>query len=634
LNWIISAIKSADSPDFSRKTTPHPFLLKKFLAKQFQLLERSSLVPQPPQSNMKIPFISLSQLSAIALSAACFPSTAEALIWDVNGVTPVSGGTGAWDNSSNFWFDGATYQAWPGGGDLAEFNATSNATIATATTINASGLTSSANANVLSGGAGAALNLTGSPVIAVNGNVTLSIAASLQSTGFTKTGSGFLTLSGANANLSGSITNSGGVIQVNSAASLGTVSTGAVASGAQFRQNTGVSSNIDFTIAGTGVASNPGLFGALRGDGANVVFDGDITLAGNSRISQATFNGQITGNFALEIGAAGGNGLQNTTVTTLTNAANNYGGDTTILASNNVGVNQYSTTLSVGAANGAIANGVGKGNLIIQGGLTTGALANVGTLNLNGNNETVNGLSLSGIAANARISNSVVATTSTLTVGDADANGDFGGVILNGTGTVAFTKIGGGTQRLSGTNTYTGATTVSAGTLVIDGNQSSATGGVTVATGATLAGIGIVGGATTISGDLAAGSSAVGLLSFSNGLTLNGTAESLFQINGLTRGTEFDAINITGALAYSGVLTLDFGFAAEASQTFNLFDFTSQSGNFTSLNFVDAGYGGTFDAASGVLTLTSVPEPGTTALLVGAGLALLASRRRRSLVNG
>jgi len=60
---------------------------------------------------------------------------------------------------------------------------------------------------------------------------------------------------------------------------------------------------------------------------------------------------------------------------------------------------------------------------------------------------------------------------------------------------VALTKIGSGTFTLTGTNSYSGGTTVSNGTLLVNNTGSSATGtgAVTVVNGATLSGSGIVG---------------------------------------------------------------------------------------------------------------------------------------------
>src|SRR6185503_3992614 len=55
--------------------------------------------------------------------------------------------------------------------------------------------------------------------------------------------------------------------------------------------------------------------------------------------------------------------------------------------------------------------------------------------------------------------------------------------LLTGGGNGGLTKIGSGTLRLNGANTYTGTTLVSAGTL---GGNGSIAGSVTVASGATL----------------------------------------------------------------------------------------------------------------------------------------------------
>lgn len=76
----------------------------------------------------------------------------------------------------------------------------------------------------------------------------------------------------------------------------------------------------------------------------------------------------------------------------------------------------------------------------------------------------------------------------TFTIGDNDANGDFTGSIERAGGTVNVTKIGTGTQRLAGHCTHNGTTTVSGGTLIVDGDFTDSS--VTVAAGAALGGSG------------------------------------------------------------------------------------------------------------------------------------------------
>ncbi|MGA2498791.1 MAG: autotransporter-associated beta strand repeat-containing protein, partial [Tepidisphaeraceae bacterium] len=137
-------------------------------------------------------------------------------------------------------------------------------------------------------------------------------------------------------------------------------------------------------------------------------------------------------------------------------AVNTYVGDTTIGVNGN-GYNPGAAAALVLGTNNAIPSGAGKGNLIF-------GTTNATSLNLNGYNQTVNGLSGGGTAS---IYNGAGATTSTLTIGANNANGyTFGGVIADsGTGKVALTKIGTGTQILNGTSTYSGPTDIEGGTI-------------------------------------------------------------------------------------------------------------------------------------------------------------------------
>jgi autotransporter-associated beta strand protein len=158
------------------------------------------------------------------------------------------------------------------------------------------------------------------------------------------------------------------------------------------------------------------------------------------------------------------------------------------------GVNLGANTLTVNGANATTLSGVVTGNggisrsgsgtltlsgnntftggLSISGGTVTlgnaGALNSTtpnavsmsgGTLNINGNGVTISDLSGSSGTVNNNGANA------TLTVNKASGSSAFSGVLANGTGTLGLTKSGAGTLVLSGANTYSGTTTISAGTL-------------------------------------------------------------------------------------------------------------------------------------------------------------------------
>jgi fibronectin-binding autotransporter adhesin len=209
-------------------------------------------------------------------------------------------------------------------------------------------------------------------------------------------------------------------------------------------------------------------------------------------------------------------------------------------------------------------------------------------------------------------------------------------------------KIGSGVQTLGGANTYSGPTSVSAGSLLVNGDQSGATGAVTVASGATLGGSGTLGGGVTVNGILSPGNSP-GVLTVPL-LSLGAASTSLFEINGTTRGAEYDGVNISGVSGpnYGGTLSLVFGngSAFSGGTIFDLFLFNgSSTGNFASVTstgfyagewtFADdvwslesGGQTLAFTQSTGDLLIT-VPEPSTLMLLSGLAVANLIRRRRR-----
>ncbi|MEM0965653.1 MAG: autotransporter-associated beta strand repeat-containing protein [Verrucomicrobiota bacterium] len=200
-------------------------------------------------------------------------------------------------------------------------------------------------------------------------------------------------------------------------------------------------------------------------------------------------------------------------------------------------------------------------------------------------------------------------------------------------GALAINHTGSGQTTLTGPNTYTGGTTISAGTLRFNGggigNGPLGTGVVTVESGGTLAGAGIVIGTTTVSGTLSPGNSA-GAIRFRSDLVLESTATTFIEIESVT---SFDQIEVDGNIAYGGELLIGFlgGYIPVIGDSFQIFDAPNVIGGmtFTDVKFQQSGFGGTFDALTGSLDITAVPESAATWLIaLGSVLALLRRRLR------
>ena len=115
-----------------------------------------------------------------------------------------------------------------------------------------------------------------------------------------------------------------------------------------------------------------------------------------------------------------------------------------------------------------------------------------GSLTLNGGTYDINGFNITNnLSGAANIDTSAVGGTPTLTVSNSSSS-TFSGIIKNTAGTLSLSKLGAGALTLSGIDTYSGSTTINAGTLLVNGTIGSGT--VTVASGASLGGTGTVGG--------------------------------------------------------------------------------------------------------------------------------------------
>jgi autotransporter-associated beta strand protein len=189
--------------------------------------------------------------------------------------------------------------------------------------------------------------------------------------------------------------------------------------------------------------------------------------------------------------------------------------------------------------------------------------------------------------ANSQVSSDNRASTLTLT---GTADGDFAGRIIDGAGSgpqITLVKTGPGTQTLSGANAYTGATTVSNGTLRVNGSLGS--GAALTVAGGTLGGSGSIGRSVTVQsgGTLAPGTTNLGTLTIASALTLNPGGTNLMRLykSGLTRTN--DRVAGLSSVTYGGTLAL-VPIAGSAPFTngdsFALFNAAGYSGAFAALN--------------------------------------------------
>lgn len=97
-------------------------------------------------------------------------------------------------------------------------------------------------------------------------------------------------------------------------------------------------------------------------------------------------------------------------------------------------------------------------------------------------------------------------------------------------GNTSLIKEGSGTWTLTGSNDYSGTTVVSAGRLVILGDQRAATGAVTVVPGAALAGTGVVGGSARVGGALSVSGTQPARFTFARDLVLEPSSETTLKV--------------------------------------------------------------------------------------------------------
>ncbi|HTV41856.1 MAG TPA: autotransporter-associated beta strand repeat-containing protein [Candidatus Sulfotelmatobacter sp.] len=487
----------------------------------------------------------LACLFSIAALLSAHDSFAQTLYWDggavnitTNGDGISQGAAGSWDNTTENWDQGSglPHVAWVSGGNavfglsgiasgagIVTFNAAITANAITIVTTNYNFTDGGNTANTLT-----VNSVTNSAPVAFTNNI-------VNSTGFTMAGSSTLTLVAASAGLTGPLTIDAGTLAL-----------------------------------GNNTLSGPTGFG-------NVTVAGNATFELNPGASE-DYGQTISGGGALSIHA---NSYSSTV--TLDSEANTFTGDVTI--------NQ--ATLSVYSINDSGPSDLGMGtNLIIGAGGSASEFTYTG-----GGDATTRTITLGGTSQNTIINANNLYGTLTLlgplafgssgqhTLGLSGSStylNIFGGTIPDNTNAnTIVAKSGNSTWMLTGTNSYSGGTTLSAGTLLItnDYDLGNATGAITFTGSATL---------KSASNNVTLGAG--------RKISLN-TANANFGVNDVNNFTIASFITGTGAVTRTS-----------SSYTLGTVRFSNDTNNFT----------GGFTAGFGVTEFTSLTAPGTPCSL-GAG---------------
>ncbi|HWD92603.1 MAG TPA: autotransporter-associated beta strand repeat-containing protein [Verrucomicrobiae bacterium] len=466
-------------------------------------------------------------------------------------------------------------------------------------------LTLSGNTTVTNGGSN---NFSESPgstaTVVVKDNAVLATS---------NTGQGFyLGMSaGAVANLI--VSNSGSVFD----SAWMSIGTGSGTGSLTMRDNAKVITGNDFNVTDTGtstgtmtiqdnaVASGPtflvaksaGTVGTVTMSGGTIIArTGDTQIGASGSATMTQTGGTMVGTNWISIGRnTGGTGVYNLSGGTLmkVNPSNNTRLN---VAENGTGTLNVSGTGAVivgvgGFADLDICSAGGNGTVNLNGGtITAGQITHLGggtaTFNFNGGtlvaSPYANATFMQGLTAANILTNGAFIDSGTNVI-------NIGQALLNGAGgSGSLTKLGTGTLFLNGVNTYTNTTSVSAGAL---GGTGTIAGPVTVASGARLS----------------PGASSLGTLTINNTLTLSGGSSALFRINNNTGGTNNDQVAGLTGVTYGGTLVVTNSGTSPlvAGSTFKLFNSAAAGGgNFSSVTILPSG-SGTFNPATGILTVTS-----------------------------